>query len=875
MALKRPCPSETDHAPISQYGRQQQQQQQQHHHQHPRDVTPINEPLYLLGSVRVIQQLAQRILLSPLQVIDVKAQAQWEEWDFIRHRYSLGPHQQVATFDISPKSDYFELSINGHAFARLDKAFCSEARQLVGLEVRLQACLERKHWEQVSTTWAPHARSTVTLSVDVNVKSLMNHADKVGNILLGSGIFLQSPSQNPSAEIYYNPQILQLDGFHEKADETMTEVEDMPTPAAVTDQVAQSNRKSPQNPQDHVNQILDSLSHKDILHEICTDTKRIKSTLMQHQMMALDFIERRESGSPSTEFTFWRERRRNGETCFQNVLTKFEALKRCEARGGILADDMGLGKSLTMLSAIAKTLQDAESFASASTANATGSSTVRKPSRATLIVLCVVCQSVNAPRHTYPHKVTFHKHISTERHAEAHLLFEKDVIFTTYATALEDTKKSPSPLSSVHWFRIVLDEAHKIRNQKTKLFKAIQELPAHRRWCLTGTPIQNRLEDLGSLVAFLRLTELSRISIFRTYIITPTLSHRKNQFGNLQILLRTICLRRTREILDLPQPIASPRLIHLSDQERHQYDSLYEHYKKQVQMAVSSNGRYASTTIQSIHELRLFCNNGLRGTQDELHGSDDERLSYLLHLERNACANCGISIFCIDTEEGRDRGMFIRPCSHLVCHSCWPRCLEKRQGTRCLLCAKGHAPPDFTTHISTTGLPNAANKVALPYPSKLLALLDDIKQSLGEKCIVFSAWKKTLDLAAELFTGAGLKHDMIQGSLSSKQRLKVLKTFKSLMGPNIIFMTLGTGAEGLNLTIATRIYLLEPQWNPFVELQAMARAQRIGQTKQVVCVRYVTERTIEQNDVLNRQITKTRLAGGGFKTQNISDSLVR
>jgi SWI/SNF-related matrix-associated actin-dependent regulator of chromatin subfamily A3 len=75
-------------------------------------------------------------------------------------------------------------------------------------------------------------------------------------------------------------------------------------------------------------------------------------------------------------------------------------------------------------------------------------------------------------------------------------------------------------------------------------------------------------------------------------------------------------------------------------------------------------------------------------------------------------------------------------------------------------------------------------------------------------------------------------------------------------------MTLGTGAEGfvhtlegnsssadtprLTLTIASHIYLLEPQWNPFVELQAMARAQRIGQTKQVVCVRYVMKETIEQ-----------------------------
>jgi SWI/SNF-related matrix-associated actin-dependent regulator of chromatin subfamily A3 len=128
--------------------------------------------------------------------------------------------------------------------------------------------------------------------------------------------------------------------------------------------------------------------------------------------------------------------------------------------------------------------------------------------------------------------------------------------------------------------------------------------------------------------------------------------------------------------------------------------------------------------------------------------------------------------------------------------------------------------------------------------------------------IIFSAWKKTLDLAAELLNGAGLKHNTIHGSLSLKQRLRVLKDFKTPVGPNILLMTLGTGAEGfvhtlegnlsnadtprLTLTIASHIYLLEPQWNPFIELQAMARAQRIGQTKQVVCVRYVMKETIEQ-----------------------------
>ena len=61
---------------------------------------------------------------------------------------------------------------------------------------------------------------------------------------------------------------------------------------------------------------------------------------------------------------------------------------------------------------------------------------------------------------------------------------------------------------------------------------------------------------------------------------------------------------------------------------------------------------------------------------------------------------------------------------------------------------------------------------------------------------MFSSWKKTLDLAAELLKREGLRHDVIHGSLSLKQRLNVLKDFKSILGPNVLLMTLGTGAEG-------------------------------------------------------------------------------
>ena len=275
--------------------------------------------------------------------------------------------------------------------------------------------------------------------------------------------------------------------------------------------------------------------------------------------------------------------------------------------------------------------------------------------------------------------------------------------------------------------------AHKIRNRKTKLFKAIHELSAHRRWCLTGTPIQNRLEDLGSLVAFLRLTELAHTLTFRNFIIAPTLVERGPRFRNLQTLLGIVCLRRTRGHVHLPEPIAQDRLIAFSPGEYRQYFDLFEQYKRQLQMTASGKGRYVSTALQFIHELRLFCNNGPRRTQDTSHGSDDVILTQLVQRGENGCASCSMSIFCIDQVEGRDAGLFIRPCKHLVCHSCWPQCVEKEKEDHCRLCANGYAPKDLAVHSSTDNSAFAAEAGAENYPSKLLALLKDIKHVSAEK----------------------------------------------------------------------------------------------------------------------------------------------
>ncbi|PQE26465.1 hypothetical protein CJF30_00001209 [Rutstroemia sp. NJR-2017a BBW] len=533
--------------------------------------------------------------------------------------------------------------------------------------------------------------------------------------------------------------------------------------------------------------------------------------------------------------SLWKEHKAIGEEiCFRHVLTAAKRPRRevaTETKGGIIADDMGLGKTLVVLSAIASSMKNAMDFVSNYAKDISTSSKSQHASRATLVLAPSTHSWITEIRtHTYPGGITFHKHLGSERHKENEMKrhFESDIVFTTFATIAQDLMRGTSPLANIHYFRIVLDEAHEIRNRSTKQFQAVDRLTAQHRWCLTGTPIQNSLEDLGALISFLKVPILDKPQTFRTYIIAPTTSKTKLRYQNLQTLLQAICLRRTKDIIGLPNAVPENRLVRLSDSERFEYNELFQRFKEYVQMAVSGHrSKVSATVLHSIHELRLFCNNGLRKADTEILESDDELFSLIQSHEMNLCAHCAVCIFSIDEASG---GIFIANC--------------------CLLCRKGHAPVRPSDDRSTY-----SQQPVTEFPSKLLALQRDLQNDMGSKwflscgshggSIVFSSWKKTLDLAAVLLESTGLHYSLIHGGLGLKARLKVLDEFRSPKGPNILLMTLGTGAVGLNLAVATRIYILEPQWNPFIELQAMARAQRIGQTMQVTAIRYIVENTIE------------------------------
>jgi hypothetical protein len=129
---------------------------------------------------------------------------------------------------------------------------------------------------------------------------------------------------------------------------------------------------------------------------------------------------------------------------------------------------------------------------------------------------------------------------------------------------------------------------------------------------------------------------------------------------------------------------------------------------------------------------------------------------------------------------------------------------------------------------------------------------------------------------AQLLHQTGIVFGQVDGTLPSHRRQEVLKKFHHDSSVMVLLMTLGTGAAGYtsyfpnpeclthcyncrlnNLSVASRVYILEPQWNPSVEDQAIGRVLRLGQDKQVCIIRYVTSGTIEEAS----RTSFTRLSG--------------
>lgn len=226
-------------------------------------------------------------------------------------------------------------------------------------------------------------------------------------------------------------------------------------------------------------------------------------------------------------------------------------------KGGILADDMGLGKTIQALALILTNRRpSADDLAE--------NPKLKIPETAgkgTLIVapLSLIKQwesEIKTKVVTFPStKILVHHGPSrTKRYDE---LKKYDIVITTYQTLTSEHSDSSAGDGGLkvgcfgnHWYRVILDEAHSIKNRNAKMTKAAYDLQAVYRWCLTGTPMQNNLDELQSLIRFLKIKPYCELAVWREQIGLPMKNGRGGlAMKRLQYFLKAFMKRRTKEVL--------------------------------------------------------------------------------------------------------------------------------------------------------------------------------------------------------------------------------------------------------------------------------------------------------------------------------------
>lgn len=215
-----------------------------------------------------------------------------------------------------------------------------------------------------------------------------------------------------------------------------------------------------------------------------------------------------------------------------------------------------------------------------------------------------------------------------------------------------------------------------IRRPQTTLFQAACQLSARFRWCLTGTPIQNRLEDVGSLLSFLRIPHLENKSVFQKYVILPFEEDREEACHKFAFLLDCICLRRPQTLLYLPKILETVHYIDLSPSEQQQYRKTMGIMSKMLQRKAGQGPgkKTAFGLFQAQLQLRLFCNHGtfqkeITDTAARDAQAESEDVMYSLGRQADtACLSCGVQMSIFHMASRSETTQF--KCGHRVCQQC-------------------------------------------------------------------------------------------------------------------------------------------------------------------------------------------------------------
>ncbi|XP_057763471.1 protein CHROMATIN REMODELING 25 isoform X1 [Arachis stenosperma] len=361
---------------------------------------------------------------------------------------------------------------------------------------------------------------------------------------------------------------------------------------------------------------------------------------------------------------------------------------------------------------------------------------------------------------------------------------------------------------------LICDEAHRLKNDQTITNRALAALPCKRRILLSGTPLQNDLEEFFAMVNFTNPGILGDIANFRRYYEAPIISGREpnatieekklgaERSAELSAKVNRFILRRTNALLSnhLPPKIVEVVCCKLTPLQ----SDLYKHFiqSKNVRRAINEEQKQ-SKILAYITALKKLCNH--------------PKLIY-------------------DTIKSGSPG-----------NSGFEDCLR-------------FFPPQMLSGRSGSRTGEHGAWVELSGKMHVLArLLAHLRQRTTDRIVLVSNYTQTLDLFAQLCREQGYPYLRLDGATSIKKRQKLVNFFNDPSKDEFVFLLSSkAGGCGLNLIGGNRLVLFDPDWNPANDKQAAARVWRDGQKKRVYIYRFLSTGTIEEK-VYQRQMSKEGL----------------
>jgi DNA repair protein RAD5 len=448
----------------------------------------------------------------------------------------------------------------------------------------------------------------------------------------------------------------------------------------------------------------------------------------------------------------------------------------------------------------------------------------------------------------------------------------------------------PSYVLFRHHHRIVLDEAHAMRNKGTRLAHSISNLRSDIRWALTASPIFNSLDDLLSLLVFVRLKPYAEDQgIFQQDIVEVSRKDKGAMLRRLHAVLAPITIRRSSKRLQLPpveytevvlQPSLSQKAFcealfgycgvrvrqllrqaaeHKRHMERGKQQRRRQNNKRNFNMSILTLITYMreavchpALVVRSMKRLKI--------NTDDVEEEADEQQQQVMTAHHLESAISRLKE--LTTDEGRENeccvcmdaeaSVIATPCNHRLCGDCW----GKIQGystygaVKCPICRADVEDTTSSAEDRMDELNSELERVRAGSggqeeevwndSAKIDFVIAEItKYWQDEKIVIVSQWVRLLKIIQERILAENIcpsSEDAIirlQGDVPSKIRTDSISRFQTDDSVRICLLSLNSSSEGITLTKASRMYIMDPWWNPSRDYQAMHRLHRIGQTRPV------------------------------------------